>query len=118
MPHFEEAAKAVVEMMNEESHIRTWFFTFGHGHPLNKFYIGVIAPTWQEARAAMTEIFGTKWAFQYEANDPVNGVAYQEEEYGIVPLFHINVSVDYNGRESKIVPQAEFAFAAAVEKRR
>lgn len=58
----------------------TQYFTFGHSHThpdtgqsMEDFVIEIEAPTKDMARDAMVEIYGYKWAFQYDempASDP------------------------------------------------
>lgn len=45
--------------------IRIWTFTFGVSHPMFSNRYVSIAGTYEAARALMTEVFGTNWAFQY-----------------------------------------------------
>lgn len=91
MPHYQDAAKAVEEMLNEESRIKTWFFTFGAGHPLHKHFVGIKANDPGMARYAMIHVFGKNWAFQYDANDPINGLYQQQFEWKLQPLVFLEV---------------------------
>ena len=44
-----------------------WYFTFGLAHPF-KDCIQPIRGNYEKARAIMFNIYGKKWAFQYEEN--------------------------------------------------
>ena len=44
-----------------------WCFTFGLAHPFKKC-IQPIRGNYEKARAIMFNIYGKKWAFQYEEN--------------------------------------------------
>jgi hypothetical protein len=49
--------------------IGEWIFTFGMGHPIFAgCYIKVFG-TYSDARSAVVETFGTKWAFQYDSEE-------------------------------------------------
>lgn len=119
MPHFTEAKKAHEEMKAEEQKTVSWFFTFGHGHPLANCYVGVIAPHSNAAREAMFRTFKGAWAFQYETNDPDNGLMQQIESYSIQPVFHLSADERKDGvLDVYLIAQSQFAFASAIEKRR
>ena len=45
--------------------MKAYYFTFGCGHPLRDYAQKVIAPDEGNARAAMSEFYGNKWAFCY-----------------------------------------------------
>ena len=45
-----------------------WIFTFGWGEPLRGRCVR-IKGTYDEAREKMCSVFGTKWAFQYSAEE-------------------------------------------------
>ena len=45
-----------------------FIFTFGIGMPLAGYYVRSKARSYGAARMKMFEIFGEKWAFQYEAS--------------------------------------------------
>lgn len=66
---------------------RDWIFTFGYGHTdprsgtsLAECYC-VIHGTFREARREMVEMFGVKWAHQYESRDAA-GV----DRFGLRPI--------------------------------
>lgn len=119
MPHFTEAHRAALEMIAEERKILSWFFTFGHGHPLQNCYVGVIAPNAEAARVAMFRTFRDSWGFQYETNDTETGLAHQVQEYGLQPVFHFAVEeVGIERFNVYLIPQHQFTFASAIEKRR
>ena len=44
-----------------------WYFTFGSDHPF-KDCIQPIRGNYEKAREIMFDIYGKKWAFQYEEN--------------------------------------------------
>jgi len=51
--------------------MQKYVFTFGLGHllGLHKYHLEITAPSFERARDRMMELCGTKWAFQYEAEE-------------------------------------------------
>lgn len=45
---------------------KDWFFTFGCGHAYPNGYV-VFYGTHSSAREQMIDVFGTRWAFQYDS---------------------------------------------------
>ena len=58
-----------------------WFFTFGVGHVLHDRFIR-LRGTYIDARCKMIDSFGTKWAFQYSAEEFKD----QPEKWGYTEL--------------------------------
>lgn len=55
--------------------MKTYYFTFGYGHPLGGFVQRVFAPCEAKAREAMFRAYADRWAFCYGpfgANDPID----------------------------------------------
>ena len=46
-----------------------FIFTFGIDHPLGRCYTVVRAATRDEARQRMFDVFGLRWAFQYDSRE-------------------------------------------------
>ncbi len=59
-----------------------YYFTFGIGHPLGKYYHVIEAESYEKAREEQVEAFGIKWAFQYTEKEWTRGGISQEKEYG------------------------------------
>ena len=45
---------------------KTFYGTFGRGHPFEKYYQPIMAESLEEARSAMFYVFSSKWAFVYD----------------------------------------------------
>ncbi len=45
--------------------LQVYFFTFSAHHPLSDQWIEIHAPTREQARDKMFDLFGTTWASQY-----------------------------------------------------
>lgn len=56
---------------NEKTVRHDYIFTLpaAEGHFMCERYVYVTAANWEEARARMLEKYGTRWAFQYEAQE-------------------------------------------------
>ena len=52
-----------------------FYFTFGLGTALAKYYVKVEANTFNIARERMVEMFSSTWAFQYEQVDYKDAIA-------------------------------------------
>jgi hypothetical protein len=63
---------------NELENKNEWYFTFGVGHAHPMHYVTVAAYSSGQARNAMIEKFGIKWAFQYDTLDDVSKYGYKE----------------------------------------
>ena len=49
--------------------LKPFFFTFVQKHPLRDYWIEIHAPDDELARFEMVDLFGRKWAFQYDDAD-------------------------------------------------
>lgn len=82
--------------------MKTFFFTFGHGKAFKDKFVGVIAQDEEQARQAMFDHFGDKWAFNYPA--PLN-LRRQTRDFNLKPLIFLKAhaagytSIDENGNE-------------------
>lgn len=55
--------------------MKSFYFTFGCGHPLRKFVQRIFASCKEKARETMRRFYADKWAFcygPYDANDPMD----------------------------------------------
>ncbi len=59
-----------------------YYFTFGIGHPLGKYFRVIEAESYEAARKRQVEDFRDKWAFQYTEKEWSRGKITQAEEYG------------------------------------
>ena len=55
-------------MLKTEDTCNEWIFTFGQNHILRGHYLRIHG-SYEEARERMIESFGTRWAFQYSADE-------------------------------------------------
>jgi hypothetical protein len=77
----------------EDAEVReTWFFTFGGDHAHPNGYVQVNDATHAEARDAMVQHFGTKWAFQYDAK----GFEGQPEKYDLNCVLRLDRHGDFD----------------------
>ena len=84
--------------------MKAFFMTFPQSHPLKNKYVGIIAPSYTQAREGAFRTFGEKFAFIYEANDITHGLEKQVMDCGISPVFHFrSVMADYEA-----VPDTDF----------
>lgn len=47
--------------------MKTYYFTFGFGQPLENCYTTIEAKSAEEARQAMVQFYGDRWSFQYNS---------------------------------------------------
>lgn len=66
---------------------KTWYFTFGIGHPMfADRYVVFHDLTSAEARARMMQSFGRQWAFQYDDELWHECGISQADKYGLTEL--------------------------------
>lgn len=51
----------------KENEMKKFYFTFGIGHALGKFYQVIFAKSEVEANRKMVDLYGDQWAFCYNA---------------------------------------------------
>lgn len=98
--------------------MKAFFMTFGQSHPLKNKYVGIIAPTYEHARAGAFRTFGEKFAFIYEALDLTHGLESQVMNYGISPAFHFRSVVDEYETEPDTDYISESLFAETINLQR
>ena len=85
-----------------------YFATFGVASPLSRKIIGIIAPSHEAARIAVSTVFGNKWAFVYDA---VEGgeLSNQMREFSLGFLFCLKATLAYEHTyNTEVIGQAEF----------
>ena len=70
---------------------REWFFTFDFGHIdletgtlLANYFVRVKATSSQDARSKMIARFGSKWAFQYDAETRAGVQEFRLREFALL----------------------------------
>lgn len=93
--------------------MKTFFFTFGCGKPFRDKYVGIIARDSNDAREAMFECFGPKWAFDYRGKELSQAVL----EYGYSPLCYLRASryTDLDDLDVRMCDGSEWAQALNLE---
>lgn len=88
--NFEDLEKSVAEevtAVDKATKYKTFFATFGSGKALKGRYVGILAPTSEDAHLAMHDVFGAKWAFMYPGKDLQSSVL----EYHYKPLMYVKL---------------------------
>lgn len=79
-----EEKKAV----DKRTDYKPFFVTFGCDKAFGKNYVGIIAPSEEDARNAMHECFGDKWGFMYSGAAELKD---QVTRFGLTPLCCLKV---------------------------
>lgn len=82
-----------------------YFFTFGTGHEYRGYFVEIVAPREEQARAVMESMHGKRWSFCYGA-EAFKG---QPEKWGYCKL--ATVRLHRNGEFYADHPQREKADA-------
>lgn len=87
---FGELEKSITEeiaAIDKAAKYKTFFATFGSGKAFKDRYVGILASTGEDARMAMHDIFGDKWAFMYPGKDLQSSVL----QYHYKPLIYVKM---------------------------